>query len=193
RPPRMAQVRDKVALVRSVHHTMKNHNGATYYSLTGHAPPLDDIRLRDSLDLFPAYGSVVDRLAPAKGGMPTFVAFPHVLRDGSVTPGQHASFLGKTHSPLLITQDPADPRFRLPELSLPDTLALDRLENRRAVQRLVDQQAELLDISPTAQGIDKLYEKAVGMLTTPKVRQAFDLSQEPQAVRDRYGRHTYGQ
>src|SRR5262249_19112653 len=193
RPPRMAQVRDKVALVRSVHHTMKNHNGATYYSLTGHAPPVDDIRLRDSPELFPAFGSVVDRLAPAKGGMPTFVAYPHVLRDGSITPGQHASFLGKTYSPLLITQDPNSADFRLPELSLPETLSLDRLENRRAVQKLIDQQTELLEISPTAQGIDKLYQKALGMLTSPKVRQAFDLSKESTALRDRYGRTTYGQ
>src|ERR1700674_4501724 len=100
--PRMADVADKFTLVRGVRHEMKNHNSATYYSLTGHAPPLDDIRLRDSLDLFPAYGSFVDRLAPARGGMPTFVAYPHVLRDGSITPGQTASFLGRMHSPLLI-------------------------------------------------------------------------------------------
>jgi hypothetical protein len=193
RLPRMAQVMDKVTLVRSVHHTMKNHNGATYYSLTGHAPPIDDIRLRDSPELFPAFGSVVDRLAPAKGGMPTFVAYPHVLRDGSITPGQHASFLGKTYSPLLITQDPNSADFRLPELSLPETLSLDRLENRREVQKLIDQQTELLEISPTAQGIDKLYQKALGMLTSPKVRQAFDLSKESTALRDRYGRTTYGQ
>jgi hypothetical protein len=193
RLPRMAQVADKFTLVRSVHHTMKNHNGATYYSLTGHAPPIDDIRLRDSPELFPAFGSVVDRLAPAKGGMPTFVAYPHVLRDGSITPGQHASFLGKTYSPLLITQDPNSADFRLPELSLPETLSLDRLENRREVQKLIDQQTELLEISPTAQGIDKLYQKALGMLTSPKVRQAFDLSKETAGLRDRYGRTTYGQ
>src|SRR5262249_8875694 len=178
RLPRMAQIMDKVALVRSVHHTMKNHNGATYYSLTGHAPPVDDIRLRDTLELFPAYGAVVDRLAPAKSGMPTFVAYPHVLRDGSITPGQHASFLGKAYSPLLILQDPNSADFRLPELSLPDGLSLQRLENRREVQRLVDRQTELLEISPTAQGIDKFFDKALGMLTSPKVKEAFDLSKE---------------
>jgi hypothetical protein len=101
--PETAKVMDKVTLVRTVHHTMKNHNSAAYYSLTGHAPLLDDIRLRDSLDLFPCYGSVVDRLAPNTNGMPTFVAYPYTIRDGAVTPGQHASFLGKGHDPLLIT------------------------------------------------------------------------------------------
>jgi hypothetical protein len=191
--PRMAKVMDKVCLMRSMRHEMKNHNSATYYSLTGHAPALDDIRLRDTLDLYPAYGSVVERLAPARPGVPTFVAFPHVLRDGSVTPGQHASFLGKACDPLLVQQDPNDPDFRLPELSLPAGLAAERLEDRRTMQRLIDEQAELLDYSAKARGIDATYEKALTMLTAPRVRQAFDLSREPAAIRDAYGRTTYGQ
>jgi hypothetical protein len=193
RLPRLAAVADKFTLVRSLYHEMKNHNSATYYSLTGHAPPLDDIRLRDSQELFPAYGSVVDRLAPAKAGVPTFVSYPYQLRDGSVTPGQHASFLGKTHNPFFIGQDPNSPDFRLPELSLPANLTLDRLENRRAVQQLIDRQSELLDFSARARGIDASYAKALTMLTAPRVKKAFDLSQEPDAVRDRYGRTTYGQ
>ena len=99
---------------------MKNHNSATYYSLTGHAPPLDDIRLRDTQELYPAYGSTVARLRPSDDpAIPSFVSFPHVLRDGSVTPGQHASFLGKAYDPFFIGQDPNRSDFRLPELSLP--------------------------------------------------------------------------
>jgi hypothetical protein len=191
--PETAKVMDKVALVRSVHHTMKNHNSASYYALTGHEPPVDDIRLRDSFDLFPAYGSVVDRLAPVDSGMPTFVAYPYVIRDGEVTPGQHASFLGKAHDPLLITQDPNDPDFRLPELSLPENLSVDRLANRRAMQRLIDAQSRMLDFSAEAQGRDAYYERALSMLRSPDVRRAFDLSSEPDEVRDRYGRTTYGQ
>jgi hypothetical protein len=191
--PRTAKVMHKVTLVRGLYHTMKNHNSAGYYSLTGHAPPSDDQRLRDSLDLFPAYGSVVDRLAPAKAGLPTFVAYPHVIRDGSVTPGQHASFLGKSHDPLLVLRDPSSPDFRLPELSLPAGLSLERVQNRREVLRLIDRQSELLDFSATARGLDAHYDKALTMLTSPAVRQAFDLSAEPVAVRDKYGRTTYGQ
>jgi hypothetical protein len=193
RLPRLAQVADKFALVHSVYHTMKNHNSAGYYSLTGAAPPLDDQRLRDTRDLCPAYGSVVDRLAPAGAGLPTFVAFPHVIRDGSITPGQHASFLGKAHDPLLITQDPNSPDFRLPELSLPANLSLDRLENRQQVMRMIDQQSELLEFSVKARGIDAHFAKALSMVTSPRAKKAFDLSAEPVAVRERYGRTTYGQ
>jgi uncharacterized protein (DUF1501 family) len=193
RLPRLAQVADKFTLLRSLYHEMKNHNSAGYYSLTGHAPPSDDQRLRDSRDLFPAYGSVVDRLAPAKIGVPTFVSYPYLLRDGSITPGQHASFLGKAHDPFFIGQDPNSPEFRLPELSLPANLNLDRLENRREVQRMIDRQSELLEFSARARGIEANYEKALTMLTAPRVKKAFDLSEEPAAVRTRYGRTTYGQ
>ena len=81
---------------------MKNHNSATYYSLTGHAPPLDDIRLRDTMELYPSYGSTVAKFKPVDDpAIPAFAAFPHVLRDGSVTPGQTASFLGEPHRALL--------------------------------------------------------------------------------------------
>ena len=135
RLPGVAKVMDKVCLVRSVRHEMKNHNSAGYYSLTGYAPPSDDQRLRDSRELFPAYGSVVDRLAPARAGMPTFVSYPYVISDGSITPGQHASFLGKAHDPLFIGQDPSAADFRLPELSLPGSLTADRLANRKEILR----------------------------------------------------------
>lgn len=191
--PRTATIMDKVTLIRSLHHEMKNHNSAGYYSLTGYAPPTDDQRLRDSRDLFPAYGSIVDRLAPAKAGVPTFVAYPHVIRDGSITPGQHASFLGKAHDPLLILQDPNSPDFRLPELSLPASLTPERMENRREVLKLIDQQTELLEFSAKARGIDAHYQRALSMLSSPGIKKAFDLSSEPAHVRDRYGRTTYGQ
>ena len=191
--PEMAKVMHKVTLVRTVHHSMKNHNSASYNALTGHAPPVDDIRLRDSLDLAPAYGSTVDRLSPNTNGMPTFVAYPYTIRDGSVTPGQRASFLGKGHDPLLITEDPASPEFKLPELSLPANLNVERLRNRREIQKLVNSQTKLLDFSAEAQGLDAYYERALAMLNSSQVREAFDLTQEPDSVRQKYGMTTYGQ
>ena len=64
REPNMARWMDRVTLVRTLTHTMKNHNSAGYYALSGHAPATDDQRLRDSPELYPAYGSVVDHLTP---------------------------------------------------------------------------------------------------------------------------------
>lgn len=192
--PRMSTVIDRFAQVRSVHHRMKNHNSATYYSLTGHAPPIDDIRLRDTQELYPAYGAVAARFRPADDpAVPSFVSFPHVLRDGSVTPGQTASFLGKAHDPFFIGQDPNKTDFRLPELTLPSSLPLDRLADRHVLLRAVDQQARLLDWSSTARGIDAFHDRALTMLASPQIRRAFDLKSESDALRDAYGRTTYGQ
>ncbi len=192
--PRFANVLDRFAQVRSVNHNMKNHNSATFYSLTGHAPPLDDIRLRDTLELYPAYAGTVAKFKPVDDpAIPTAVSYPYVLRDGSVTPGQTASFLGKEYDPFFVGQDPNRADFQLPELSLPAETGLARLDDRRELLRLIDRQAELLETSPTARGIDAFYDRAMTMLASPKVKRAFDLSQENPKLRDAYGRTTYGQ
>jgi hypothetical protein len=194
RLPNVARIMDKVTVIRSVHHTMKNHNSAGYYALTGAAPPTDDQRLRDSLDLFPAYGSVVHRFDPHPDpAMPAFVSYPHSIADGSKTPGQHASFLGKKHDPLFIPRDPNAPDFALPEFSLPTGLTLERLHARRGLQQLIDSQSRLMDYSAEARGIDAYYEEALTMLNSNRVREAFDLSKEPGWLREKYGRTSYGQ
>src|SRR3954452_11043396 len=175
--PKTAAVMDKVTLIRSMHHTMKNHNSAAYYALSGHAPPSDDQRLRDSLDLFPAYASVVDAIAPLEGAeMPTAISYPYVIADGSVTPGQHASFLGKAHDPMLFLEDPNSPTFALPELRLPAGVPFERLQARRQPPRIVAAQPRMMDYSASARGLDAYYDKAIGMLQSPKLREAFNLS-----------------
>jgi hypothetical protein len=172
---------------------MKNHNSAGYYSLAGFAPPSDDQRLRDTLELLPHFGSIVDKFAPSAKGVPSFVSYPYVIRDGSITPGQHASFLGKLHNPFFINQDPSSPDFKLPELSLPANLSLERLEDRKEVLKLIDAQADLIEKSAVAHGIDDSYQKAVAMLTSKEFKKAFDLNAEKKETRDAYGRTTYGQ
>ena len=192
--PRFATVVDRFAQVRSVNHRMKNHNSATYYSLTGHAPPLDDIRLRDTQELYPAYGSTVAKLKPVEDpSVPTFVSYPYVLRDGSVTPGQHASFLGKAFDPFFIAQDPEPIAIPFARAEPALVAAARRLEDRRALQQLIDRQTDLSSWSETARGIDAFYTRALTMLASPRVKRAFDLSDESDRLRDQYGRTSYGQ
>ncbi|MDA1014977.1 MAG: DUF1501 domain-containing protein [Planctomycetota bacterium] len=191
--PETAKVMHKIAQIRTVHHMMNNHNSAGYTALTGVQPPTDDQRLRDSPDLFPPYGSVVDKVAPNSNGLPTFVSYPYKIGDGSTTPGQNASFLGKSHDPLFVPQDPNAPDFKLSQLSLPSDVSVKRLGDRRKLQLLINRQARDLDKSAVAQGLNAYYTKALGMLNSPRVRDAFDLSAEPDKVRDAYGRTTYGQ
>ena len=125
--------------------------------------------------------------------MPTFVAFPHVIRDGAITPGQHASFLGKAHDPLLVTEDPNSPDFRLPELSLPENLSVDRLHDRRSIQKLIDGRLDRLEKTATAGNTSAYYDRALNMLSSDRVKAAFDLSQESASTRAAYGHTTYGQ
>jgi hypothetical protein len=191
--PETAKVMHHFAQIRTVHHTMNNHNSAGYTALTGVEPPIDDQRLRDSLDLFPAFGSVVDAVAPNRNDMPTFVSFSHSIADGSTTPGQRASFLGKIHDPLFIPNDPNAADFELSQLSLPSEVSLDRLGNRRELQKMINRQARGLDESAAAKGLNAYYEKAIEMLNSTRVRKAFDVSSEPTELREAYGRTTYGQ
>lgn len=192
--PRWGKTLDAWAQVRSVNHRMKNHNSACYYSLTGHAPPTDDIRLRDSQELFPAYGSVVSHCLGSSGeGVPPFVAYPHRLADGSVTPGQHASFLGKGCDPYFFRSDPNAADFSLPELQLPDSISLQRLDARRQLLQTIDAQSRRLEAMAEVQGMDQFQQQALSILGSPRLKQAFDLNQETAALRDAYGRTTYGQ
>jgi hypothetical protein len=132
-------------------------------------------------------------MLPASMEVPTSVHLPYVVRDGTQTPGQFASFLGKARDPFLVTQDPNQKDFALPELSLPEGITYERLAARREMQKLVDTQSRLLEHSALAQGIDGYYEKALNMLHSTQLREAFDLSKEPDKVRDSYGRTDYGQ
>ena len=190
--PRLAQVLAKTTLVHTLHHGMKNHNPASYYALTGHAPLVDDIRMPPADDLFPAYGSIVDRFAREDSGIPTFVGLPHIIRDGSVTPGQRGHFLGGGHDPLVVTGDPSAADFHPPELVLPQEVSPSRLQSRRAMLRWFDTQSRMLDSSP-ARSVDALYDRACDLISSTRVREAFDLSQEAPTLREAYGRSSYGQ
>jgi uncharacterized protein (DUF1501 family) len=92
-----------------------------------------------------------------------------------------------------VPRDPNEADFKLPELSLPDNLSLDRLHARRGLQELIDRQSRLLDYSAEAKGLDDYYKSAIAMLNSERVRDAFDLASEPAKIRDAYGRTTYGQ
>ncbi len=191
--PDTAKVMDQFAQIRTVHHTMNNHNSAGYTALTGVEPPVDDQRLRDSLDLFPGYGSVVDAVAPGASDMPTYVSYPYRISDGSTTPGQRASFLGKMHDPFFVPNDPNAADFRLSQLSLPSDISSERLSDRRQLQQIINRQTRTLEESAAGEGLNAYYDRALRMLNSERVRDAFDLSKEPDVLRDAYGRTTYGQ
>ncbi len=121
------------------------------------------------------------------------MSFPHVVSDGSITPGQHASFLGKLTIPSSFEAIPMRPIFALPELQLPSSVDLSRLENRRQLLQVIDRQVNLKERFAEARSLDTFQEQALSMLTSPKLKRAFELDREPSTLRDAYGRTTYGQ
>jgi hypothetical protein len=192
--PRMARVMDRVCLVRSVHHTTGAHNSAAYYSLTGQKPLIDIVTANATATDFPAYGSIVDKLAPSPPQVPTAVSLPTMIADGPFrTPGEFAGFLGKQHDPLFITKDPNRKEFRVDELALPMEVPLARAGDRRAMLESLASYSELGESIAAVEGMKSYQERAFALLTSPQTQHAFDIQREDPRLRDRYGRTTYGQ
>jgi Protein of unknown function (DUF1501) len=198
--PHCARVMHKLAVVRSLHHPMRNHNSAAVEALCGRTPLRGDLELlADDANGFPCYGAVVTHQRPGPGvpaqrvGVPPHVALPHVMHNVVKLPGQSAGFLGAACEPFQIARDPNGPDFRVDELDLPADLPPDRLEGRRSLLGLLDRQAARADRTAAEEAVGVYRERALDLLQSGRVRGAFDLSREPARVRDRYGRTSLGQ
>ena len=132
--PRMAQVMDRLAVVRSMHHPMTNHNAAAFAALSGRNPLKGDLELlsNDRNDP-PCLARSSSATLPEHHGLPTFVALPHVMYNVVQLPGQLAGFLGSAHNPFQVNGDPNAANFRLTDLDLPGDLSLSRLDDRASL------------------------------------------------------------
>jgi hypothetical protein len=192
--PFCARIADKLAVVRSMHHTMRNHNSAAVEALCGRTPFKGDLELlADDANSFPCYGAALSKFAPVHGDLPTHVALPHLMYNVVVLPGQNAGFLGPACNPFQVTRNPNDPAFRVDELQLSDDVSPARLDARRSL--LAGMEAQSLKVGHTAgkSPMSVYQEKAFALLRSEELRRAFDIGRESSAVRDRYGRHTLGQ
>src|SRR5437016_5773024 len=192
--PRLAARADRYALVRSMAHHENNHLVATHHVLTGHPQPgafFDKVASRDD---WPSYASTLNYLHPRKDGVPSGVNLPTFLVEGPLTwPGQHAGFLGPKYDPWQITRNPNAANFRVDSLRLAPGLAVDRLNDRRALLEQVGRQQAGLARVAAARRLEDQQRLAFSVLTSGKVAQAFEIDREPSAVRERYGRHAFGQ
>ncbi|MSU76796.1 MAG: DUF1501 domain-containing protein [Gemmataceae bacterium] len=192
--PRLAARADKYAVVRSLSHRENNHLVATHHVLTGHQQPgafFDKVASRDD---WPSYASTVDYLRPRSDGLPSGVNLPTFLMEGPlVWPGQHAGFLGPRYDPWQITRDPNRPGFGLDSLRPAEGIDASRLDNRRALLAEVDAQQRQLARSAEGRRLSDQQQAAFSILASGRVARAFAIDHEPTAVRDRYGRHAFGQ
>ena len=146
--PHTARVMDRLAVVRSMHHPMTNHNAAAFATLCGRNPLKGDLeRLGNDRNDPPCLGAAISALLPKRQGLPTFVALPYVMYNVVQLPGQIGGLPRLGAHPVPGHADPNAADFRLGELELPGDLTLDRLDHRESLLHLLDGQlrrAELM-------------------------------------------------
>ena len=195
--PTTARVMDKVCVLRAVSSGDNAHSSSGYYMLTGHphqplqveganpGPPND----------FPSIGTLVRLLRGDSPGLPGAMTLPMRIfnTDGSVWPGQNAGFLGRAADPWLLKFDPSVSAPGIDEFNLPPEIPPVRLAARRTLLEQVNERVARLDASGPMQQFGRHEERALNLLGSSPARAAFDLEQEPAAMRDRYGRTPFGQ
>ena len=186
--PRHAKIADKFSLVRSCHHTAAAvHDAGWQMMQTG--------RQFNGGVNSPHAGSVLSYMRGRKSDLPPFVVLPETMgRGGGNLPnGQAGGFLGKANDPFALMADPSQPNFQVPDLLPPETISEIRLQRRRRLRDLVDSTLNNFEANENAQLMDSNFEAAWRLMTSTQARDAFDLSKEPQSVRDRYGMNRFGQ
>lgn len=189
--PLLAQQAHRYAIVRTVsdEYTGGAHGQSVYLALTGHKNPRvsgDDIR--PAADDYPCMGSAVARLRGAGHALPPHVWLLDMHRRSFA--GEGGGFLGQHYDPFRILQDPSRADFRVQALTPPREVPLERLGERRGLLEQVQRHGdEVLG----RRMMDAHQERAFNMILAPQTRTAFDLNAEPVRVRDRYGRHKFGQ
>ena len=187
--PRMAKHADKFALLRSMYHTAAAvHDTGCQMMQTG--------RLFQGGLESPNYGSVLRFEKGARGDMPPNVLIPYTIGQlgGNLPHGDTAGFLGKGFDPFVLNADPADPNFKVPDMLPPDYISAVRVDRRRSWRQTVDKSvAYFEETNQDSKLMDATFNQAYTLMTSTKAREAFELSQEPEDVRKRYGMNRFGQ
>jgi Protein of unknown function (DUF1501) len=188
--PEQARRMDKLAVLRTVNHGSGDHTKGNHWMLTGYEGPAFNAP-DNTVQRRPSIGSAVARLRSAgRPGLPSYVAVPH-LRGGTDNLFHYAAYLGGGSNPFIVESDPNDLKFQVKHLTLPSGITLSRLEDRRRVMEAMDLLRR--DADPKLRDLDAYQQRAFAMLTGKSVVAAFDIGREDPRVRDRYGRHTFGQ
>jgi Protein of unknown function (DUF1501) len=186
--PLHAKHADKFSLVRSCYHT------AAAVHDTGHQM-MQTGRLFTGGINTPHAGCALAYLRGRKSDLPAHVVLPEPMgpTGGNLPHGQDAGFLGKAYDPFALMADPSKADFKVPDLLPPPQIGEARLERRRKLRSIVDETVGNFEASDNAKLLDSNFEAAFRMMTSPQAREAFDLTKEPEKVRERYGLNRFGQ
>lgn len=180
--PNLAKMADKFSIVRSLHHNRNEHSGGTNRFLSGYTP----VAANPSDGEYPELASVVShQLEHTARDIPLTVANTKFYGGGP-------AYLGAAQSPFMFRGDPNSPKFNVGDLTVTQE-ALKDLETRQQLLSTFDRFRRDVDRRGTMSALDKFNERAVAMLTSPRTAEAFNISKEPDDIRDRYGRTSWGQ
>jgi Protein of unknown function (DUF1501) len=205
--PLVSQWLDRTCLVRTVSHPYNSHN--PYAVMTGFTGGQDQRDYYSSPTNHPSMGSVCHYAGLTQAGIPPYVVLPAYpgYSQGLRRAGPYGGYLGSRYNPLFSQCNPtfgravSDADFYNPTLrpmgdptlpSLEASVTLDALDRRRTLLDQVNQHAARLDSSPAFRDMDQRQRQAFDLLMNASSRSAFDLSQEPLAIRERYGRDLFG-
>ena len=181
---KQAQVADKLAIIRSIHHNSSSHDPSSHLTQTGYYKKGP----KGGPNQFPCVGSVIGKLRGSNSrGIPAYVAIPSIMRNGA------AAYAGKSYNPFETGGDPNKDNFTVKNLSLGKGLSLARLDDRKSLLKSLDATRQLLDNEGVVDSIDGFNRQAFELLTGSAARRAFDVQDEPDSIRTRYGRNTVGQ
>ncbi len=181
--PQLAKIADRYSLIRSLHHEMASHNDGSIEVLTGKTPSVADPTSTAKSE-HPDLGMIASRLRGSRAdGLPQYIGIP---TQPFMTRPQ---YLGVSHS-AFVTGDPSAENFKPVNLTIHGGLNAQRLDDRLGLAKQFDLHRQRLD---AAEGMEAFHQQAVQLLTSRSVAQAFDLSREDPKLRDRYGRHLWGQ
>jgi hypothetical protein len=186
--PKMAQVADKAAFVRSLYHTIPSHGPASVFMTTGNKPtPAVE---------YPSLGSLTAKLMSSEKGVPPYVSFGD-LRGGRAGV---AGYLGTAYNPFIVEGNAAGKggkgggSLSVRGIQLPNGFTLEELDNRDKLFKGFDETFRSLDQSADlVEGLDAFHKQALEILRSDKTKKAFDLNQEKQTLRERYGQTAFGQ
>ncbi len=195
--PKMAKRMHRLALIRSVHHQHSSHNAGMHWANVGRPYRVDSTLIHPSRTDLPGVGSLVGWLAQRDGfsaGVPPYVITPFPTCDSKlyITPGQDGACLGPRFDPFVLDDDPNAPAFKVRDLSLLAEVSKARFEERVALLGNIEGLSAPLP-SDSMREHEIFRARAATLLASGNSADAFDLSKEPEKVRERYGRHAWGQ
>jgi hypothetical protein len=187
--PRLATQADKFSLVRSFGHQDSGHGPADHYMLTGYLPTAGFNGGLKPNNQRPAHGAIIAKQQGPRGSVPPYVCLPKMQNSGG------SSYLGSSAAPFVVEADPNSPSFAVPDLAPPLEISSNRLDNRRALLSRVNrfEQAAEVAANTNARAMNTFQQKAFDLMTSTATKSAFDIAQEPEKLRDAYGRHSLGQ